>query len=82
MIAAMLITYTLNIQPLFKEKCSMCHNEQMMPEKNWMSYDIAYKYRMQIKYRVYNLKNMPMTGSMTDDERKLVKDWVDTGGTK
>ena len=36
-------SYEKNIKPLFEKRCSNCHNETMMPDKNWLNYDIAVK---------------------------------------
>lgn len=77
-----IITFSGNILPIFEQRCSQCHNAQAMPDRNWLDYDTAYKFRYEIKDRVYNLRTMPMTGTMTDAEREIVKEWVDEGAKK
>lgn len=76
------ITYTKDVKPILKSKCSSCHGE-MWPDKNWMNYEKAFENRDKIKLRVSN-KTMPPGNvtEMTDDERKVLSDWVDGGGKK
>ena len=70
-------TYTKDIKPLFKKRCSMCHDG--MPQYDWQHYSLAYKYRDLIKHKVFVTKSMPMGNAtnMTDAERKEVAQWVD-----
>jgi len=72
-------TYTQDIQSLFKERCSACHDS--MPGKDWQSYKTAYDARFKIRTRVFDVKDMPQGNvtNMTDAERELVKKWVDMG---
>jgi len=74
-------TYAKDVKPIIENRCQVCHNE-MTPERNWMDYDTAYKKRKEIKKRVTE-KSMPPFGMPMDDaERKVVKDWVDSGAKK
>jgi len=73
------LTYQRDIKPIFINRCSSCHNENWK-DKNWLDYQTAFKYRIQIKQRVFVLKNMPPIGmKITDEERKIIQKWVDQG---
>jgi uncharacterized membrane protein len=76
------VTYTKDAKPIFKERCAMCHNENM-PEKNWMDYNQAFKKKDLIKIKMMD-KSMPPGNStnMTEKERQIVINWVDGGGKK
>jgi uncharacterized membrane protein len=75
-------TYTKDAQPIFKSRCSVCHNEYM-PDKNWMDYKIAFGKKDLIKAKMID-KSMPPGNStnITDDERKTLIKWADDGGKK
>ena len=75
-------TYSLDIKPIFKDKCSQCHN-QNWPDKNWMDYKTAYKFKDSIKLRLEN-KTMPPGNvtELTEKERALIIKWVDEGAKK
>lgn len=73
-------TYTEDIQAIFKNRCSRCHD--YMAGKNWQKYEEAYNFRLQIKQKVYT-KEMPAgTNDMPQSERDLIINWVDTGAAK
>ena len=72
-------TYTKNIQPIFKNRCSICHDHYR--ELNWQVYENAFNHRLQIKDRV-KTKQMPMGREMPQEERDLIIKWVDTGAKK
>jgi len=76
------ITYNEHTLSIFKKRCSLCHNKRTMPDKNWEDYKIAFKHRYHIKARTVILKNMPPSNNtkMTEDEREIIKQWVDQGG--
>ena len=69
-------TYQKDIKPIFKARCSQCHN--YMVGKNWQKYDDAYAERDKIKLKVGN-KEMPMGQDMPEAERNLIIDWVNGG---
>lgn len=75
------LTYTKDIYPIFKNRCSLCHNDNWA-DHNWLNYDIAYKNREKIKNRVWIKRDMPASGTISDKEREMVKDWVDEGAKK
>ncbi|MCM2279541.1 MAG: hypothetical protein NDJ89_15805 [Oligoflexia bacterium] len=72
------INYVTQIQPLFSLKCSMCHNPSSAVP-NWLDYNVAFANRAKIRDRIFVRRDMPLIGSLTDEERKLVADWVDAG---
>ena len=86
-------TYLHDVLPLFLGKCSRCHNEQSTFLPNWENYVTAYNDRKEIKWRVWDAwkanyykesmpaGNCPEMRSMTEADRALVRNWVDTGAT-
>lgn len=67
------------VRPIFEGRCQRCHSEAKW---DWTDYDVAYSKRQSIKARVWILRTMPVGGEITQDERKLIRDWVDDGGRK
>lgn len=66
------------VRPVFKDRCSHCHRGPT----DWTQYEIAHRRALTIRTRVAVFKNMPpMASEITDDERDLIKRWVD-GGAK
>ena len=84
-------TYLNDIQPLFLGKCSRCHNDQSSFLPNWENYAAAYQDRKEIKWRVWDAwkakyykqsmpaGNCPECQTITEADRALIRDWVDTG---
>lgn len=74
-------SYKETIKPIFQKRCAQCHNENWK-DKNWLDYETAYKNRDKIRYRVWEVKNMPPSGDIPMIERVLIKKWVDKGAQK
>ncbi len=84
-------TYLHDILPLFLGKCSRCHNDQTTFLPNWLDYKTAYAHRAEIKRRVWDswkdkyfkesmpVANCPECRTITEDDRAIIRDWVDTG---
>lgn len=84
-------TYLHDILPLFLGKCSRCHNDQTTFLPNWLDYKTAYAHRAEIRRCVWNswkeqyfkesmpVANCPECRTITEGDRALIKDWVDTG---
>jgi mono/diheme cytochrome c family protein len=84
-------TYLHDVLPLFLGKCSRCHNDQTTFLPNWLDYRTAYAHRAEIKRRVWlswkeqyfkesmPVANCPECRTITEDDRALIRDWVDTG---
>ena len=74
-------SYKTDALPIFKARCSMCHNRDT-PDKNWLDYDTAKSKSSLILRRAWVLKDMP-PGNITeinDKERETIRDWIN-GGT-
>lgn len=68
------------VQPIFKNRCLKCHSAHNW---DWTNYDVAYAKRDRIKSRVWTTRSMPLGSSdITEDERRLIRDWVDSGASK
>ena len=86
-------TYLHDILPLLLGKCSRCHNDQSTFLPNWLDYKTAYAHRAEIERRVWEswknnyykesmpVANCPECRTITEDDRALIRDWVNTGAT-
>jgi mono/diheme cytochrome c family protein len=84
-------TYLKDVMPILMGKCFRCHNEQTKFLNNWLDYREAYADRWEIKRRVWAswhgdyfkqpmpTVNSPESEAISEDERRLIKNWVDTG---
>ena len=85
-------TYLGDIQPIFMGSCSRCHNQESRYIYNWLDYKTAYADRWELKRRVwdswkgsYYKESMPVANSpeslaITDEQRQMIRDWVENGG--
>jgi mono/diheme cytochrome c family protein len=84
-------TYLRDVLPIFMGKCVRCHNNETKLMYNWLDYKTAFGDRWEIRKRVWNswhgsYYKQPMPAgngaeahTMTEDERKTIKAWVETG---
>ena len=84
-------TYLHDVQPLFLGKCARCHNDDSAYLPNWTDYTSAYMNRVEIKRRVWECwkgkyykqampaGNCPEVQTITEADRVLIRDWVDSG---
>lgn len=84
-------TYLHDVQPLFLGKCARCHNDDSTYLPNWTDYPSAYANRLEIKRRVWDCwkgnyykqampaGNCPEVQTITEADRALIRDWVNTG---
>jgi len=75
------ISFQEDIRPLFEKRCMMCH-KYTLHRIQWTEYDESMQYvnSGQLLERVWNLQDMPPPGmEMTEEERELVKDWIEGG---
>jgi mono/diheme cytochrome c family protein len=84
-------TYLRDVLPIIMRRCSRCHNEQARFVYNWLEYRTAYEDRWEIERRVWDswkgeyfkesmpISNSPESLSITEEERRLVRDWVLAG---
>lgn len=83
-------TYLRDVLPIFAGKCARCHNQQSMLG-NWLDYKTAFGDRHEIERRVWDswkghyykqtmpAGNGPEALSLTEQEREVIKEWVDSG---
>lgn len=74
------LTYDKNIKSIFEKRCAACHNVNW-PDKNWLVYENAFRDRVKIKNRVWEVRNMPI-GPIDEEERRKIKDWIDQGAKR
>ena len=74
-----IISFTGQIQSLFRTKCSMCHGAGRANPKDWTDYATAYSNRDLIDRRVWVNRDMPLGGGLTDQERSEVHQWIAAG---
>src|ERR1035438_6615145 len=84
-------TYLRDVLPIFMGKCVRCHNNEAKLMYNWLDYKAAFGDRWEIRKRVWNswngsyykqpmpAGNGPEVHTMTEEERRTIKVWVETG---
>lgn len=84
-------TYLRDIQPIFMGDCSACHNQQSRFIYDWLDYKTAYADRWELRRRIwdswkgnYYKESMPVANSpealaITDEQRLIIRKWVDDG---
>lgn len=87
-------TYLRDIQPIFMGNCSRCHNQQSRFVYDWLDYRTAYADRWEIRRRIWDswngnyykeampVANSPESLALTDEERLMVRNWVDDGSPR
>jgi mono/diheme cytochrome c family protein len=87
-------TYLGDIQPIFMGNCSRCHNQESQFIYNWLDYKTAYADRWEIKRRVWDswkgsyykeampIANSPESLVLTDEQRSIIRNWVDSGAAR
>jgi len=74
------LTYTKHARSIFKKNCLPCHNlNNPYNLPSWLDYKTAYDKRVQIRYRIWEIRSMPLGKDMPENERKMIKDWIDQG---
>ncbi len=86
-------TYLRDVLPIFMGKCARCHNEQSVLG-NWLDYHTAFGDRREIRRRVWDswrghyykqpmpAGNSPESEALTEQEREIIKQWVDAGAVR
>lgn len=84
-------TYLRDVLPIFIGKCFRCHNDQTRFLNNWSDYNAAVADRWEIRRRIWDswkgdyfkqpmpTMNSPESDAITEQERALIKAWVDSG---
>jgi mono/diheme cytochrome c family protein len=87
-------TYLRDIQPIFMGNCSSCHNQQSRFVYDWLDYKTAYADRWEIRRRIWDswkgsyyketmpIANSPESLALTDEQRLVIKNWVDSGAVR
>jgi mono/diheme cytochrome c family protein len=87
-------TYLRDIQPIFMGSCSRCHNQQSQFVYNWLNYKTAYADRWELRRRIWDswkgnyykeampVANSPESLALTDEQRLMIRNWVDDGGLR
>ena len=87
-------TYLRDIQPILMGNCSRCHNQQSRFVYDWLDYQAAYADRWELRRRIWDswkgnyyketmpVANSPESLALTDQQRTMIRDWVDTGGQR
>lgn len=68
-----------DMRPLFEKRCSGCHANTTTGNVDWSDYQTVYSMKDEIYLRVVILKNMPMYTKMAQEERDLIKIWIEQG---
>ena len=68
-----------DVAPIFEKRCYGCHANASTGSINWSDYKTVFEMREQIYLKVVLLKSMPMYTKMPQDERNLIKLWIDQG---
>ncbi|WP_236973567.1 hypothetical protein [Membranihabitans maritimus] len=74
------VSYAGDIRPLIDTKCSnqACHGPGSTVFELTTYTQVQLK-ASQIREQVWEFQTMPQTGSMTQEQRALFRDWVDAG---
>jgi mono/diheme cytochrome c family protein len=87
-------TYLGDVQSIFMGNCSRCHNQESRFIYNWLDYKTAYADRWEIKRRVWDswkgsyykeampIANSPESLVLTDEQRSIIRNWVDGGAAR
>jgi mono/diheme cytochrome c family protein len=74
--------------------CSRCHNQESRFVYNWLDYKTAYADRWEIRRRVWDswkgtyykeampVANSPESLALTDEERLIIRNWVEDGAPR
>ena len=84
-------TYLQDVAPIFMGKCFRCHNQQVSFLNNFLDYRKAFVDRVELKRRVWDswkgdyfkqsmpIANSPESEAITQEERAVIKEWVNSG---
>lgn len=74
------VSYAGDIRPLIDQNCtaSGCHGAGSV-QFELLTYNQVKLKAAAIKREVWELENMPQGGTMSQEDRKKFKDWVDAG---
>jgi nitrite reductase (NO-forming) len=87
-------TYLRDVQPILMGKCVRCHNDESHIMQNWLDYRTASADRWEIKRRIWDswkgayfkqpmpTANSPEHEAITDEERTIIRSWVESGAPR
>jgi mono/diheme cytochrome c family protein len=87
-------TFYRDVLPIVIGKCYRCHNQQTTFLNNWVDYNTTFGDRWELKRRVWDswkgdyfkqpmpTINSPESEAITEEERIVIKQWVDTGAVR
>ncbi len=87
-------TYLRDVLPILMGKCARCHSDQNGMLPNWLDYKAAFGDRWEIKRRIWNswdgsyfkqpmpTGNSPEAQVITEEERAIMRDWVESGAPR
>jgi mono/diheme cytochrome c family protein len=87
-------TYLHDVLPILMSKCARCHGDESSVLPNWLDYQTAFGDRAEIQRRVwhswkgsYYKQPMPAGNNleaqtMTEAERRTIKQWVENGALR
>ncbi len=68
-----------DVAPVFEKRCYGCHASASTGSINWSDYKTVFEMREQIYLKVVTLKSMPLYTKMPQEERDLIKLWIEQG---
>lgn len=75
------VTFDKDIRPIFSKNCTKCHNgSNNLP--NLLEYKVSFGLKDSILKRVSQERSMPYVGRITESERDLIEQWVESGAKK
>lgn len=68
------VSFAKDLVPIIKDKCMKCHGQ------NFVDYNYMFLKKNEIFTKVVVEKSMPLTGTLTNKQRALFRDWANQGG--
>lgn len=68
-----------DVQPIFEKRCAGCHATL---DAYWSNYEFMYERREDIYLRVVVYRSMPLYSKMPEEERNLIKQWINQGSPR
>ena len=72
------------IRPILENRCMNCHGHSSTGAIfiDWSDYNVSFERRDELKLRVVELRNMPMYSKMPNQERELIRLWIEQGAVQ
>lgn len=72
------ITFAINVKPIIDNNCIQCHSTNGGQSPNLETYNAVSANAARVKSEVVS-KDMPLGGSLTNEEIQAISCWVDAG---